>query len=88
MRVEIQSRRGNIVVGTLGIIYIISAVILLVIHASQTAGAASLTDRAIQVLLVAVIAVSVWFITIAARGLGMPLRRGVRTDRAGAAARP
>lgn len=85
MRVQIKSRRGNIVIGVLGLIYAIAALILLVVHIVQTLGAASLTDRAIQILLVAAIAVSLWFIAIAARALGISLRRGLpirRTDAA------
>jgi hypothetical protein len=77
MRVEIRSRLGNIVVGTLGIVYALSGLVLFTIHFMQTWGAASLTDRAIQVLLIAVIAVAGWFVAIAAHGLGIHApRRG------------
>lgn len=85
---QIQSRRGNVVIGVLGVVYAVSAIVLLVVHFRQTMGAASTTDRAVQLLLVGVIAVSIWFIAIAARGLGMPLRHLLRSRRAGAAGRP
>lgn len=78
MRVEIRSRRGNVAIGVLGVIYAISGFVLLVVHFIQTWGAASLTDRAIQVLLIGVIALSIWFVQISARGLGVHFRRGVR----------
>mgnify|MGYP006172206057 CR=1 FL=1 len=71
MRVEIHSRQGNVVVGVLGIVYAIAGVVLFTIHFMQTWGAASLTDRAIQLLLLGVIAVSGWFLSIAFHGLGI-----------------
>lgn len=86
MCVEIRSRRGNIVLGALGVIYAASALVLLVTHVVQTLGAASMTDRAIQVLLIVVIAASVWFIEIASRGLRIRLRRASPAHRAGAEA--
>ena len=79
MRVEIHSRRGNVAIGVLGIVYAVSAISLIVVHFMQTWGAASLTDRAIQILLVGVILLSAWFIAIAARGLGIRRARRHRT---------
>ena len=78
MRVEIRSKRGNVAIGVLGVVYAISGFVLLGVHFIQTWGVASLTDRAIQVLLIGVIALSIWFVQISARGLGVHLRRGVR----------
>ena len=75
MLVEIRSRRWNIVIGALGVVYAIAALVLLSVHIVQTWGAASLIDRAIQIALVTAVAVSIWFILIAARGLGIQLRR-------------
>jgi hypothetical protein len=75
MLVEIRSRRWNIVIGVLGVVYAIAALVLLSVHIVQTWGAASLIDRAIQMALVMAIAVSIGFILIAARGLGIQLRR-------------
>lgn len=69
MRVEIRSRAGNVVIGALGIVYAIAAAALFVTHFLQTLGAASLMDRAIQLLLLLVLAVSLWFIAVARRGL-------------------
>ena len=85
MRVEIHSRRGNVVIGVVGVIYAVSALALLTMHVLQTIGAASLLDRAIQLLLIAVIAVSAWFMAIAARGLHIGMRRLPLHRRAGAA---
>ena len=80
MRVEIRSKRGNVAIGVLGTVYAISGFVLLIVHLAQTWGAASLTDRGIQVLLILVIALSIWFIQIAARGLGVHLgKRGSRS---------
>jgi uncharacterized membrane protein len=75
MLVEIRSRRWNFVIGVLGVVYAIAALILLIVHFMQTLGAASIIDRAIQIALVTAVAVSIWFILIAARGLGIQLRR-------------
>ena len=83
MRVEIRSRAGNVVVGILGVGYAVAAVVLLTVHLVQTWEAASLVDRAIQLLLVGVLVAAIWFVVIAARGLGVALRprsaRGAKT---------
>ena len=83
MRVEIHSRRGNVAIGVLGIVYGLSGLALFTVHFMQTWGAAALTDRAIQILLLGVIALSVWFIAIAMRGLRI---RSVRHHRTASAA--
>ena len=75
MRVEIHSKRGNVAIGVLGVVDAISGFVLFAVHFVQTWGAASLTDRAIQILLAGVIVLSLWFVQIAARGLGLHLRR-------------
>lgn len=85
MRVEIHSRRGNVVIGFVGVLYALSGLALLSLHIMQTFGAASLLDRAIQLLLLTVIGVSAWFMSIAARGLQIRLRRLPLHHRAGAA---
>ena len=82
MRVEIHSRRGNVAIGALGFVYAVSGLTLFIVHFMQTWGAASLTDRAVQVVLAGVIALSVWLVLIAARGLGI---RPVRHHRAASA---
>lgn len=78
MRVEIHSKRGNVAIGVLGVVYAISGFVLLGVHFIQTWGATSLTDRAIQILLIGVIALSAWFVHISARGLSVHFRRGAR----------
>ncbi|MGZ8711398.1 MAG: hypothetical protein ACXW28_14350 [Thermoanaerobaculia bacterium] len=79
MRVEIHSKRGNVAIGVLGVVYAISGFVLFIVHFVQTWGAASLTDRAIQILLIGVIALSIWLVQIAARGLGVHFwRSGAR----------
>jgi hypothetical protein len=75
MLVEIRSRRWNFVIGALGVVYAITALVLLIFHLVQTWGAVSLIDRAIQIALVMAVAVSIWFILVAARGLGIQLHR-------------
>lgn len=75
MLVEIHSRRWNVVIGFLGVIYAIASLVLLTVHITQTWGAVSLIDRAIQIALVTAIAISIWFILIAVRGLGIHIRR-------------
>ena len=75
MFVEIHSRRWNIVIGVLGVLYAIAALVLLIVHFVQTLGAVSLIDRAIQIALITAVVVSIWFILIAVRGLGIHLRR-------------
>ena len=74
MDVRIASRRGNVVTGVLGVLFAVSAVIELAVLIAQTAGAAGLVDRAIQLGLAGVIVVSLWFTAIAARALGWHLR--------------
>ena len=73
MEVRIASRRGNVVIGVLGVLFAVSAAIELAVLVAQTAGATGLTDRAIQILLAGVIVVSIWFTRIAARALGWHL---------------
>ena len=79
MRVEIRSRVGNVVVGVLGVVYAVAAAALFIAHFLQTRGAASLVDRAIQILLIVVLAVSIWFIRIARGGLRADGRDGAHS---------
>ena len=82
LRVSIHSRRGNAILGFLGIVYAVAAAMLLVWHLTQTWGAAGLVDRAIQVMLVVTILAGIWFLTIAARNLGIKIGRHAYSDRA------
>ena len=88
MRIQLRSRTGSIVIGILGITYAVAGAALLVLYVVDTWGAASLTDRALQIMLLGVVLVAAWFIFIAADNLGIPLtrRRGARPRRADAAA--
>jgi hypothetical protein len=87
MRMQLRSRTGSIVIGILGVIYAVAAAAILVLYVVDKWAAASLTDRALQLMLAGAIFVSAWFMFIAARGLGIPLsrRRGARPRRADAA---
>jgi hypothetical protein len=76
LRVSIHSRRGNAVLGFLGVVYAIAAVVLLAWHLAQTWGAAGTIDRAIQVILVGTLLMGVWFVRIAIANLGMHVRSG------------
>jgi hypothetical protein len=73
MAVRIASRSGNVLVGVLGVVFALSAVVELAVLLFQTAGASGLIDRAIQLLLIVVLAISIWFTRIAARALGWHL---------------
>lgn len=75
MRVEIHSRTGNAVLGVLGVLYLLAAAALLVYDIVETWGAASLTDRAIQILLILSAAAGAYFVLNASRNLSLRLRR-------------
>ncbi|HXG59707.1 MAG TPA: hypothetical protein VNL91_11855 [Thermoanaerobaculia bacterium] len=68
-QVTIESRVGNLLLGGLGVVYAVAAVVLLVYYFVQTWNAAGLIDRALQMVLVASAAVGVWFFLIARRNL-------------------
>ncbi len=70
LRVTIHSRRGNAVLGFLGVVYSITAVVLLVWHVRQTWGAAGMIDRVMQLMLIGTAVTGVWFVAIAAQNLG------------------
>ena len=74
MDLRIASRKGNVVIGVLGVLFAASAAIELAVLVAQTGGAAGLVDRAIQLVLAGVIFVSIWFTRIAARTLGWHFR--------------
>ena len=65
LRVRIRSRVGNIVLGTLGVLYVIAGAVLLAWSIVQTWDAASLMDRALQIILIAAIAAGLWFTAMA-----------------------
>jgi hypothetical protein len=88
MRIQLRSRTGSIVIGILGVIYAVAAAAILVLYVVDTWAAASLTDRALQLVLCGAIFISAWFISISAHTLGISLRRrrGARPHPADAAA--
>ena len=78
MRFEVRSRRGNAVLGVLGVFYFISAVALFFYDLVQTWGGASLMDRAVQAALIVSAIAGLVFILTASRNLG--LRRASRHE--------
>jgi hypothetical protein len=65
VRVTIHSRTGNRVLAIAGAIYAIAGIGLFAWFVVNTWGAASIIDRAMQVMLLGAIALGVWFIYIA-----------------------
>lgn len=65
VRVTIHSRTGNRVLAIAGALYAIAGVALFGWFVVDTWGAASLIDRALQMLLVGAIVVGLWFIYVA-----------------------
>jgi membrane protein DedA with SNARE-associated domain len=64
-RVRILSRTGNRVLALAGAMYAVAGVVLLGWFLIDSWGAASLVDRAMQVLLLGTIVMGVWFIYVA-----------------------
>ena len=75
MRVKIQSRTGNALLGVLGVLYLFAALALLVYDLVYTWGAASLIERAVQVALVGCALMGSYFAVSAARNLALRLPR-------------
>ena len=65
VRVTIHSRTGNRALAVAGAIYAIAGIALFTWFVVDTWGAASVTDRAMQLLLLVAIALGIWFIYIA-----------------------
>ena len=87
MRIEVRSRRGNAVLGVLGVLYLVSAVVLFVYDLVQTWGAASILDRLVQVALIASAIAGAYFMLIALRHFGLlpAARHEAQLHREGAA---
>lgn len=84
---EVRSRSGNAILGGLGVVYLVAALVLLVLHVVQTWGAASMLDRVVQAVLVLSAAAGMLFVSISARNLGFRLlRRASPLHQEGAAA--
>ena len=64
-RVRILSRTGNRVLALAGALYAVAGVLLLVWFVIVSWGAASLVDRAMQVMLLGAIVMGVWLVYIA-----------------------
>lgn len=71
MRFEVRSRRGNAVLGALGVFYVISAVALFFYDLVQTWGAAGVLDRLVQAALIVSAIAGLFFILTASRNLGL-----------------
>lgn len=69
VRVTIHSRTGNRVLAVAGAFYAIAGLALFAWFLVDTWGAATMIDRALQMLLVGAIALGLWFIQIARMNL-------------------
>ena len=74
MRVEVRSRTGNVVLGVLGVLYLVSAIGLLAYDLRQTWAAWTRIDYLVQAALVACGLTGLFFFLNAARNLGLQLR--------------
>jgi F0F1-type ATP synthase assembly protein I len=90
MRIEVRSRTGNAVLGVLGGLYLVLAIVLFAYDLMETWGAASMTDRAVQAGLIISALASVLFILIALQNLGLrpASRHAAPLHREGAAIAP
>ena len=87
MRIQVKSRSGNAVIGVFGAVDLAAAAVLLAYEIVQTWGAFSLTEYAVGVVLASCVLTGMFFVSEAARNLGLPLRpREVLHHREGAAA--
>jgi len=59
-----------VIIGILGALYAVAATVELVLLFLQTRGASGLSDRALQLVLIAVIVASVYLVASAVRALG------------------
>lgn len=77
MQVTVRSRSINFLLAAYGAVYTVGTFLVLVWFVVDVWSAASLTDRAMQFLLLLGIACGVWFISIALHNLGV-MRGGLR----------
>jgi fumarate reductase subunit D len=66
----IRSKGGNIALASLGVVYALTALVVLVWFVVDVWSAAAMIDRALQICLVAAIACGLWFVAIALQNLG------------------
>lgn len=71
MRLPVHSRSGNIVLAVVGSVYAISAFSILVWFVFEVWGAATLSDRALQIALAAAVVSGVWLVLSALENLGL-----------------
>jgi hypothetical protein len=78
----IRSRRGNLVVAVLGVLYSVTAALLLAAFLVQTWAGVSRADLLMQLITLVSLVSGVWLLRIAARNLGIALptrrRSGIR----------
>ncbi len=71
MRLRVRSRRWNWVLAILGSIYAVSAVVLLVWYIIDVWGAVGMTDRVMQIALLASAIYGIWILVKALENLGL-----------------
>jgi hypothetical protein len=67
--IGIRSRLGNLILAFVGAAYVLAALSVLVYYLATSWDGSSLSDRALQLLLMGCIAASCWFILIASGNL-------------------
>ena len=80
-RVRVRSRSGNLMLAVLGVVYSVGALVALVAFAVDVWDAAGLTDRALQIGLIAAAGCGVWFLLTGLENLGIYSRRMARSPR-------
>lgn len=73
--VQIRSKAANRVLAGLGVVYAVAAVVLAAWLIKDTWGAAGLLDRLLEVVLVGVALVGIWFVANALHNLGVTMPR-------------
>lgn len=74
--VVVHSRSGNIVLAVLGAVYAVGAIAASIALVVEVRDAAAITDRALQLGLVAAAACGVWFVVTGLENLGVHVGRG------------
>jgi hypothetical protein len=75
-RIVVHSRSGNIVLAVLGAVYAVGAIAALIAFVLDVQGATVITDRALQIGLVAAAVCGVWFVVTGLENLGVHVGRG------------
>ena len=73
-RAFVRSRNGNLVLAAVGAVYTVASLAVLLWFIADVWGAASLTDRALQLALVACGLCGLWFLQSALENLGVRFR--------------